>query len=256
MIELTNRVYVVTGASSGIGKAIAKYLLDAGAKVAMLARSLNKLESTIAEFNTDNAMAISCDVANSEQIKNAYEMTKSNFGAIHGIINNAGLARPGKIESLDETDITLQMNTNFLGTVLCCQHAIPYLKEADNPRIINISSASAHHYDEMSMLSIYASTKVAVERFTRDLRIECQEHNIAVTCIRPGAVMTDFASQWDFDKLTVAVEAWQDLGPFMDSGMEVEHVAKAVHDALTYPAGVAIDLLEVRPNTKTPKIKF
>jgi NAD(P)-dependent dehydrogenase (short-subunit alcohol dehydrogenase family) len=81
---------------------------------------------------------------------------------------------PNKVENLREDEVMSQVQTNFLGTVFCSQAAIPLLRGADNPRIINISSASAWHYDEMCHLSIYAATKAAVERFTRDLRLELQ----------------------------------------------------------------------------------
>ena len=127
------------------------------------------------------------------------------------------------------------------------------MRGEDNPRIINISSASAWHYDEMLHLSIYASTKAAVERFTRDLRNEVKADGIAVTCVRPGAAWTNFSDGWDSELLQAGFDAWREVGSTMDSGMEVEHVAQAIVHSLSYPAGVAVDLLEVRPNIPVPK---
>jgi NAD(P)-dependent dehydrogenase (short-subunit alcohol dehydrogenase family) len=124
---------------------------------------------------------------------------------------------------------------------------IPLLRGGENARIINISSASAYHYDEMSHLSIYASTKAAVERFTRDLARELQVDDIGVTCIRPGAAGTDFAEGWDDQALVAGLEAWLDEGLYMSVGMETQQVGEAVAFALSQPAGVAVDLLEVRP---------
>jgi NAD(P)-dependent dehydrogenase (short-subunit alcohol dehydrogenase family) len=163
------------------------------------------------------------------------------------------MARPGSVEKLREDELLLQVNTNFVGTVLCCQAAIPLLRGEDNPRIINISSASAWHADEMLHLSIYASTKAAVERFTRDLRNEVKHDGIGVTCVRPGAAWTNFSDGWDAQLLEEAFEAWRQVGTTMDSGMEVEQVAEALVHCLSYPAGVAVDLLEVRPNIPIPK---
>jgi NAD(P)-dependent dehydrogenase (short-subunit alcohol dehydrogenase family) len=150
----------------------------------------------------------------------------------------------------------MQVNVNFLGTVFCCQAVIPLLRGGDNPRIVNISSASAWHYDEMSHLSIYAATKAAVERFSRDLRVELQSDGIGVTCIRPGAAWTSFADGWEPEALTAGMEAWHHTGTYMDAGMEVEHVGDAVAYAVSQPVGVAIDLLEIRPNILTPKLKL
>ena len=147
----------------------------------------------------------------------------------------------------------MQVQTNFLGTVFCCKAAIPLLRGGENPRIINISSASAHHYDEMSHLSIYAATKAAVERFSRDLREELQPDRIGVTCIRPGGAWTNFADGWDAEALQAGMQAWQDAGTYMDTGMDVEQVGDAVAYALSQPPGVAVDLLEIRPNVLTPK---
>jgi NAD(P)-dependent dehydrogenase (short-subunit alcohol dehydrogenase family) len=149
--------------------------------------------------------------------------------------------------------VMMQVQTNFLGTVFCCQAAIPLLRGADNPRIINISSASAWHYDEMSHLSIYAATKAAVERFTRDLRLELQVDGIGVTCIRPGGAWTSFADGWDGDAFSAGLEAWKDAGTYMDMGMDAAQVGDAVAYALSQPAGVAVDLLEIRPNVPMAK---
>ncbi|HCH20583.1 MAG: hypothetical protein CL692_04150 [Cellvibrionales bacterium] len=255
---LSEKVYIVTGGSKGFGYAIADALLARGAKVGLLARGEQGLADATKKLSVqhaqENIFTHRCDVANSEEIRQAFANTKQHFGRLNGLINNAGLARPGSVETLREDEVILQINTNFLGTVLCSQAAIPLLRGEDNPRIINISSASAWHYNEMLHLSIYASVKAAVERFTRDLRLECQEDDIGVTCIRPGAAWTEFAEGWDSERLTAGVEAWaKRFGTVSDSGMDVSHVAESICYALSYPAGVAVDLLEVRPNSIATK---
>ena len=254
MSELADKVYIVTGASKGFGLAITKALLAEGAKVGMMARNDEILQSVVNELASDKLIGFACDIANSEQVVDSFNKVKAHFGALNGVINNAGLARPASVENIRESELVLQVNTNFVGTVLCCQAAIPLLRGEENPRIINISSASAWHYDEMLHLSVYAATKAAVERFTRDLRTEVQVDGIGVTCIRPGAAWTNFADGWDEQLLIAGIEAWQDTGPTMDTGMEVEHVAQSVVNCLSYPAGVAIDLMEVRPNIPVPKL--
>jgi NAD(P)-dependent dehydrogenase (short-subunit alcohol dehydrogenase family) len=253
MSSLDNKTCIVTGASKGFGLAISKALLAAGANVGMLSRDNDTLQQAVAELASDRVVGFSCDVAKSAEVSKAFEQVKSHFGSLNAVINNAGLARPGSVENIREDELLLQVNTNFIGTVLCCQAAIPLLRGEDNPRIINISSASAWHTDEMLHLSIYASTKAAVERFTRDLRNEVKADGIGVTCIRPGAAWTNFSDGWDSELLQAGFEAWRTVGTTMDSGMEVEHVAQAIVHSLSYPAGVAVDLLEVRPNNPMPK---
>jgi NAD(P)-dependent dehydrogenase (short-subunit alcohol dehydrogenase family) len=250
---LQNRVYIVTGASRGFGLAIAKNLVEQGARVGLIGRTQLGLDQAVAKLGEERAIGVTADVGSRDAIGSAFEDIVRHFGRIDGLVNNAGLAKPNKIEALVESEVVLQMQTNFLGTVLCSQAAIPLLRGGDNPRIVNISSASAWHYDEMSHLSIYAATKAAVERFTRDLRVELQPDNIGVTCIRPGGAWTNFSDGWNPDALKAGIEAWKDIGTFMDMGMEVDHVANAVSYSLSQPPGVAVDLLEIRPNKPLAK---
>ena len=254
--SLKGKTYIVTGASKGFGLAITRTLLAQGANVGMLARGNDTLQASVKQLDTDRVLSIAGDVADGQHMSQAFARIKDHFGAFNGLVNNAGLARPGKVEKLNVDDLMLQINTNFVGTVLCCRAAIPLLRGQVNPRIINISSASAWHYDEMYHLSIYAATKAAVERFSRDLRLELQGDGIGVSCVRPGAAWTSFADSWDENNLQAGVDAWQNAGPTMDSGMEPQHVADAVVHCLTYPAGVAVDLLEVRPNQPIPKLQL
>lgn len=254
--QIRDRVYIVTGGSRGFGLAIARCLVSHGAKVGLLGRKQEGLDQAVAELGSEHAFGLAADVANKKDISAAFAQIKKHFGRLDGLINNAGMARPSNIENLKEEEVLMQVNTNFLGTVFCCQAVIPLLRGGDNPRIINISSASAWHYDEMHHLSIYAATKAAVERFSRDLRTELQDDDIGVTCIRPGGAWTDFADGWNEDALKAGLNAWHNSGPYMDTGMEATHVAEAVVHSLGYPVGVAIDLLEVRPNKQTPKLKL
>lgn len=254
--ECQGKVYIVTGGTRGFGLAIARNLVEHGARVGLISRNQEALQETVEEIGTDRAFGVAADVGSHAAIRTAFESIKSHYGRLDGLVNNAGLATPNKIENLVEEEVMVQVQTNFLGTVFCSQVAIPLLRGGDNPRIINISSASAWHYDEISHLSIYASTKAAVERFTRDLRLELQVDNIGVTCIRPGGAWTSFSDGWDKDAFDGALAAWKNAGTHLDTGMDVTHVAEAVRYALLQPPGVAVDLLEIRPNVLTSKSIF
>lgn len=255
-VSLDGCVYVVTGGSKGLGLAIARELVGRGAKVGLIGRNRAALDEAVAELSGAQAMALAADVGSRAAIAQALVEVHGHFGRLDGVVNNAGMARPDRVEDLVEEEVVMQVNTNFLGTVFCCQAAIPLLRGGDNPRIVNISSASAWHYDEISHLSIYASTKAAVERFTRDLRLELQRDGIGVSCIRPGGAITGFADEWAPEKFAAAMESWKDMGTWMDLGMDVSAVGEAVSYALSQPPGAAVDLLEVRPNLPTPKAGF
>ena len=105
----------------------------------------------------------------------------------------------------------------------------------------------------MSHLSIYAATKRAVERFSRDMRRELQADGIGVTILRPGNAPTAFAAGWDGGRFNDALDAWYRGGADMDVGMDVTHVGASVAWCLASPPGISVDLLEVRPNIRIPK---
>lgn len=251
--DFRGAAYAITGGSKGFGLAIARALVERGARVGLISRSQEGLDRAAAELGDEHAFAVAADVSSRADITRALEVISGHFGRLDGLVNNAGLAMPNAVEKLVEEEVVAQVNTNFLGTVFACQAAIPMLRGADNPRIVNISSASAWHYDEMCHLSIYAATKAAVERFTRDLRVELQPDGIGVTCVRPGGAVTNFADAWDAEALAAGFRAWRELGTCMDMGMEVDHVGESVAYALALPRGVAVDLLEIRPNVRVPK---
>ncbi|MDG1946167.1 MAG: SDR family NAD(P)-dependent oxidoreductase [Halioglobus sp.] len=250
---LAGSVFIITGGSRGFGLAIARDLVGQGARVGLVSRNQSGLDQAVNDLGGESALGIAANVASRTEITAAFTAFKSHFGRLDGLVNNAGMATPNLVENLVEEEVVMQVQTNFLGTVFCSQAAIPLLRGAENPCIVNISSASAWHYDEMCHLSIYAATKAAVERFTRDLRVELQPDGIGVTCIRPGGAWTSFADAWDGDAMDAGFTAWKDVGKYMDTGMEVDQVAEAVRYALLQPPGVAVDLLEIRPSTLTPK---
>ena len=254
---INDKVYVVTGASRGFGLAIARELVARGARVGLLARDEKALAEAVAELGGERALAAVADVTDSSATHSAIDAVAAHFGRLDGLINNAGIARPGFVEQYTDAEVQAQLQINIAGVIYACRAAIPHLEQSDNPRIVNISSASAYHQDEMLGLSLYAASKAAVERLSRDLRREMQEKGIGVTILRPGAAATDFAAGWDFDKLKAGLDLWHKrCGPYMDHGMSVEHVAEAVAFCLGMDPGVSVDELEIRPNRLMDKIKL
>lgn len=255
--DITERVYAITGASSGYGLAMAEAIVAAGARVGIIARGEDKLTAVAETLGQANCVAVAADVTNSADGARAIQAIHSHFGRLDGLVNNAGMARPGFAYNYSDDEIDQQLSLNIAAAMYCTRAAIPLLEGGDNPRIVNISSASAEHIDEMQGLSLYAATKAGLERLSRDTRRECQEWGIGVTILRPGAAMTEFAAGWDMPRLKEAVDAWNKrLGGWMDTGMEPGHVADALVYCLGVPAGVSIDLLEIRPNRLSEKFQF
>lgn len=265
MNTLTNQVVVITGGSKGFGFATAKKLMLAGAKLALVARKesdLQKAKAALLELKSDaDIFIVPCDITKSAEVNESFKKIYSHYGRIDHFVNNAGLAKISKSEDFSDEDLSVQINTNLLGNIFCCRAVIPYLKEStqqgSNARIINVSSATAFHSDEMAHMSVYAATKSALERFSRELRRELEDDEIGVSIVRPGAVMdTDFSSNLDFGLLKPALDAWQDTGPYCYQGMDSSHVAEAIEFCLRMPKGVSIDLLEIRPNKRMKKPQF
>lgn len=251
---LGGKVYLVTGASRGFGVAIARALLDAGARVGITGRHAGTIEAAARGLGApERVIGLAADVCDEGAVTAAFSRIAAHFGRLDGLVNNAGLARPGAADTQRPEEVRLQVETNFTGTVICCTAAIPLLRGGENPRIVNISSASAEHHDEMSHLSIYAATKAAVERYSRDLRRELQPEGIGVTILRPGSAPTGFAEGWDRERFSAALAAWYRAGAEMDVGMDVSHVGASVAWCLASPPGVSVDLLEVRPCLRIPK---
>ncbi|MBD2857848.1 SDR family oxidoreductase [Spongiibacter sp. KMU-158] len=254
---IQDRVYAVTGASSGYGLAMAKAIVAAGGKVGLIARGKERLKNVVAELGEQQCFAVAADVTNSAEAEEALKAIKTHYCRLDGVVNNAGMARPGFAENYSDAEIQQQLNLNIAAAMYCTRAAIPLLQGGDNPRIVNISSASAEHHDEMQGLSLYAASKAALERLSRDTRRELQEYGIGLTILRPGAAMTEFAAGWDMARLEQAVTAWNKRqGGFMDTGMEPGHVADALVYCLGVPPGVSVDVLEVRPNRLAEKFKF
>ena len=247
--SLEGRVALVTGASQGIGLAIAQQLAGRGARVAMLARSKDKLEQAAAAIG-DAAIAIQTDIGDPDAVRSAFETVGNTFGRLDILVNNAAIGYIGKVEKLTDAAIESHMNTNVSGMIYCCREAIPLLKQSACADIINLSSDSVP--DPFPYLTLYATTKGAVEVFTKALRRELRPDRIRVTLMRPGPTVTGFAEAWDQDLAAEAFQVWQAGGYLPADGegggaMDIETVANTVIFIVSQPAAAYIEFLEVRP---------
>ncbi len=187
---------IVTGASSGIGRALALRLADEGAWLALAARNAGRLESVAGECQErgSRALAIPTDVADESQCRPLIQRTREVYGRIDMLVNNAGIDVVSTLEDLPDLRLFKQvMDVNFHGTVQCTYHALPSLKETRG-RIVNISSLGG-------MLAIpyntsYVASKFALMGFSDSLRMEVAHAGVSLTVICPSLVVTEFHERY------------------------------------------------------------
>jgi short-subunit dehydrogenase len=187
-----NQVVIVTGASAGIGRALALRLAAQGAKVSIAARRAERLEQVAAECHElgGEALVITTDVSDEVQCKALVEKTIAKFGKLDMLINNAGLAASALFE--DFPDLKLfhhTMEVNFYGAVYCTYYALPYLKKAHG-RIVAISSLGGKA--ALPYNTPYNASKYAMHGFYDALRMELIQHGISITLICPSWVASEF----------------------------------------------------------------
>ena len=253
---IKDKVIAITGGGAGLGLATAQALVKHGAKVALLGRRQDVLDKAVAELGAAHACGFVCDVTRKPDVEKAFAALHAHFGKLDGLVNNAGIARPDPVEKMSEADIVAQINTNFLGTIFCCQAAIPLLRANGHGLILNLSSATVRHDNEISHLSVYAATKAAVDRFSKELREEVKADRICVTVFSPGAVFTEFGLGWDEKKMSAALHEWQKKGKTFDGYMKPDVIGGSIAMCFAYPKGVAVDFMEVKPSKVSEKPLF
>lgn len=189
--SLKDTVITITGASSGIGRESARLLVGAGAKVAIGARRIERLNELVQEFGEDNALAVQMDVTSPEDNKMFIAKTIEKFGRLDSIVADAGIGYYGGISDNTDADITDMVDVNFLGTVWLVRAALPKFREAKAGDIVIISSVAGLRggADE----AVYAGTKFAQVGLAGSLDRELTPEGIRVTAICPAGTKTEFA---------------------------------------------------------------
>jgi NAD(P)-dependent dehydrogenase (short-subunit alcohol dehydrogenase family) len=243
-----NKVAVVTGAGSGIGKAVSLTLLKDGYRVVLAGRRQDALDKTVAEAGEGGAraLAVSTDVANPESVRALFAKAKEKFGRIDVLFNNAGVGAPGvPMEDLTYEQWKNVVDINLTGSFLCAQEAIKVMKAQDpkGGRIINNGSISAHAPRPNS--APYTATKHAITGLTKSISLDGRKHDIACCQIDIGNALTELAARMANGvpqaNGTVAVE------PLMD----VNHVANSVLYMASLPLEANVQFLTVMA-TKMP----
>lgn len=190
LFDLSGRVAVVTGASSGLGADAARAYAEYGADVALLARRRDRLEALAAEIEKTGrrALAVACDVSDEASVKAAVEEVIARFGKADILLNDAGVAVPGTVEEIAAEDWDRAMAINVKGMYLMCKYIVPYMRKQKYGRIVNIASVNAVIGDKNPQLArhVYNASKAAVRGLTTGMAASYGLDNITVNSIGPG----------------------------------------------------------------------
>lgn len=193
MKDFSERVVVITGAASGIGRQLGLQLAKRGAVLALADKDYQGLSETLQQVKAIGGVAslYELDVADAVAFQAFADAVINQYHAIHLLINNAGVALLDSIEEQSHEDVAWLMNINFWGVVHGTKAFLPYLKKADEAHIVNISSIFG--IVAMPMHSAYNASKFAVRGYTEALAIEMTGSNVSVSCVHPGGIKTDIA---------------------------------------------------------------
>lgn len=191
LFDLTGKVAIVTGASSGLGRDAAKAYAEQGADVAVLARrkeKLDKLAEEIREETGKRVLPIKCDVSKEAEVKAAVEAILKEFGKIDILLNNAGVAYPCSVDTMTEEDWDRGMNTNVKSVFLMSKYIVPHMKERRCGKIVNIASINAvlGDKDETFVRHVYNASKGAVKGLTIGMATSLMKYGINVNAIGPA----------------------------------------------------------------------
>ncbi|RLA86490.1 MAG: 3-oxoacyl-ACP reductase [Deltaproteobacteria bacterium] len=188
-MRLKDRVAIITGASSGIGAACARLFAREGARVALVARREELLEALLHDIRSEGgeALAIKADVSRPEEVERAVRETVETFGALHILINNAGLSRDNLAVKMSAEEWEEVLRVNLWGTFLFCKAAFRPMRRQRYGKIVNTSSVAIRGNIGQAN---YAASKAGVVALTRTLALEYARAGIRVNCVAPGIIET------------------------------------------------------------------
>ncbi len=216
---LAGKVAVITGASMGIGEAIAKLFAEHGARVVLLSRDSGRAEAARARIGfAGQTMALACDVRHREEIDRVIGLTLHHFQRIDIWVNNAGRGTLTSLDGVSMADVHEVFETNLFGALEGMKAVIPLMKQQGGGAIINISSVAGHI--PLPFHSIYSGTKFAMNAIGKGARIELANWGINVLTVCPGYVRTDFGVN------AIKSEDYKAVRPKTVRGISAERVAR------------------------------
>lgn len=242
-MDLNDKVAVVTGASSGIGKSIAEELSKKGCKVVLASRSFDKLKDI--GKGLSGSFEVEMDVTSNDSVIDAFEKINDRFGRIDILVNCAGVMPLTYLKNRQLEDWLQTIEVNVKGTLRCIHAALPLMKKQNSGHIINIASVDGKEIFEGG--AVYGASKAAVIELSRAMRMELSpDFNIRVTSIEPGTVDTDLREDITDEELLED----KDYGNG-EPKLAPKNIADAVLYATTQPDSVNVNELLIKPTGKS-----
>lgn len=234
-MDLTDRVAVVTGGTTGIGRAVAEALGRAGCRLAICARTGEDLEEAAVAMAGEGfeVLAVPADVSREEDVERFARRVRDEMGPVDVLVNNAGVARFGDLDELTPADFDAVFGTNVRGLFLCSRAFAPGMVERGHGVIVNVASLAGKNAFPGG--TVYAASKHAVMGMSKSMMLELREHGVRVLTVCPGSVNTPF-----FDK--------QDrFRPDRERIVQPEDVAELVLSAVRLSDRGTVSEVEIRP---------
>ena len=191
-MDFKNKVVLITGASSGIGKQTAIEFAKLGSSIILVARRKNKLEQVENELKQFNVTTLvcACDVSKKDQVENMSKIVLEKFNSIDILVNNAGFAIYGSVYDLSIDEIESQMETNYFGMIYCTKIFLPLMLEKKSGHIVNVASVAASF--GLPGIASYCASKFAMLGFSEGLKHELSGTGVGITVVSPIMVKTEF----------------------------------------------------------------
>ncbi|MCL2074625.1 MAG: SDR family NAD(P)-dependent oxidoreductase [Marinilabiliaceae bacterium] len=244
------KIALITGATSGIGRATAKKMFSSGYKVIITGRRKELLDSLISEISTGNDLVIplNFDIRNHDECKKAFESLPDDWKKIDVLINNAGLAAGADpIDKGNRDDWERMIDTNIKGLLYITQIVIPGMMERKNGHIVNIGSIAGH--EVYANGNVYCASKFAVNAITKGMRIDLLPYNIKVSAVSPGMVETEFSLVRYHGDKQKADNVYKGITP-----LNAEDVAEAIEFLVTRPKHVNVNDIILVPTAQASAV--
>jgi len=238
--RLKSKVIAVTGGTRGIGLAIARRLLQEGARVAICGRSQPALDSAIAGLAGDgDVFGVTADVSNRANVSEFFTGVMKRFGRLDALINNAGVGIFKAVADLTPEEWERMIGLNLSGVYYCCHHVLPIFRQQASGDIINISSLAGKN--AFAGGAGYNASKFGLNGFSEAMMLDHRNDGVRVSYIMPGSVATDFGGQTRENEQggRSDKDAWK-IAP--------EDVAEMVTTLLTMPRRTTVSRVEIRPS--------
>jgi NADP-dependent 3-hydroxy acid dehydrogenase YdfG len=245
MSNVTDKVVVITGASSGIGESTAKLLAKQGAKVVLGARRSDRINAVVQDISASGGKAIgfATDVTKRAQVEALIQGAVDAFGRVDVLLNNAGIMPMAPMSDLKVDEWDRQIDVNIKGLLYGVAAALPHMQKQKSGHIINITSVFGIKVFAPGA-TVYCATKSAGRALTEGLRMELHSQNIRCTMISPGAVATELPESSSEEATR------KNLREFYKIALPASSIARAIAYAIEQPADVEIDEVVVRPTVQ------